>query len=67
MKQDFRLGEKGELLRGREEVLINSDILKTERRPHLMEENNEFLYSILDIWDLKHFNASVFNSTKALK
>ena len=46
---------------------INSDILETERRPHLMEENNEFLYSILDIWDLKHFNASVFNSTKALK
>ena len=79
MKQDFRLGEKGVLLRGREEVLrinsekkmkkkrINSDILETERRPHLMEENNEFLYSILDIWDLKHFNASVFNSTKALK
>ena len=43
IRQDFRHGEKGVLVRGREEVLrINSDILKTERRPHLMEENMSF-------------------------
>ena len=53
---------------GREEVLrINPDFLKTEGGPHLMEENNEFLSSALDMWELRHFRASVFNSNKSLK
>lgn len=54
--------------REREEVLrINPNFLKTEGGPHLMEENNEFLSSALDTWELRHFRASVFNSNKSLK
>ena len=67
MRQPRAVTDKRYEEKHKEERKAKSLVWGTSVPRQLAEEINEFLRSILDIRDLKHFNASVFNSNRSLK